>query len=80
MWACGIGDILVGGAGAGLVVWDLDGRAAAGTGRCGGCGIGCCDGVSRVRVLVGLLGDSRLVGMWIGGAGRRCRGSNARSG
>lgn len=66
MWACGIGDIRVEGAGAGLVVWDLDGRAAAGAGRCGGCGIGysgCCDGVSRVRVLVGLLGGGRLVGL-----------------
>ena len=80
MWACGIGGIRVGGAGAGLVVWDLDGRAAAGTGRCGCCGIGCsgcCDGVSRVRVLVGPLGDSRLVGLWIEGMGRRYRGSNA---
>jgi hypothetical protein len=75
VWACGIGDIRVGGVGARLVVWDLDGRAAAGAGRCGGC----CDGVSRVRVLVGLLGDSWLVGLWIG-MGRRCRGSNARFG
>ena len=69
MRVCGIDDIRVGGAGAGLIVWDSDGRAAAGTGRCGGRGSsysGCCDGISRVRVLVGLLGDGRLVGLWMG--------------
>ena len=76
MRVCGIGDIRVGGAGAGLVVWDSDGRAAAKTSRCSGC----CDGISRVRVLMGPLGDGGLVGLWIGGMGRRCRGSNARFG